>query len=40
MAFNGLTIVNGWIMRIRDELGGGGGESIGNSGHVDCTKSK
>ena len=39
MAFNGLTILNGWIMRIRDELGGGG-ESIGNSGHVDCNKSK
>ena len=38
MAVNGLTIVNGWIMRLRDELGGG--ESKGNSGHVECNKSK
>ena len=38
MAFNGLNIVNGSIMRIRDELGGG--ESKGNSGHVECNKSK
>ena len=38
MAFNGLTIVNGWIMRIRDELGGG--ETIGNSGYVECNKCK
>ena len=36
MTVNGLTNVNGWVMGVR----AGGGESIGNSGYVQCNKSK
>ena len=37
MAFNGLTNIHGSVMGLR---AGGGGESIGNSGYVECNKSK
>ena len=37
MTFSRLTKVNGWVMGVR---AGGGGESIGNSGNVECNKSK
>ena len=38
MAFNGLTNIHGWIMAMRAV--GMGGESIGNSGYVECNKCK
>ena len=37
MAFNELTNIHGWVMAMRAV---GGGESIGNSGYVECNKCK
>ena len=37
MTVSGVTNVNGWVMGLR-AVGGGG--SIGNSGYVECNKSK
>ena len=37
MTFSGHMNVNGWVMGLR---AGGGGESIGNSGYVECNISK
>ena len=37
MTFSRLTNINGWVMGVR---AGGGGESIGNSGYVECNKPK
>ena len=37
MAFNGHTNIHGWVMGMR---AGGGEESIGNSGYVECNKCK
>ena len=36
MAFNGHTNIHGWVMGMT----AGGGETIGNSGYVECNKCK